>query len=128
MATAKNIVLITGGTSSLFPSLLVETGTRILTTIANGGIGFELAAPLLADASKHVLLGSGSVEKGKAALRDLQSLKLPGTVELLQVDVNKEESIASAARRSMPNTAGECSPAAASLDLRTWIVDHYRQT
>jgi len=74
----KNIVLITGG---------------------NGGIGFELALQLLSDASTHVLLGSRSAEKGEAAVKDLQSRKQPGTVELLQVDVASDESITAAAKR-----------------------------
>lgn len=64
----------------------------------NGGIGFELASQLLADSSKHVLLGSRSAEKGEAAVKDLQSRNQPGTVELLQVDVANEESIIAAAK------------------------------
>lgn len=64
---------------------------------ANGGIGFELASQLLSDASKHVLLGSRSVEKGEAAVKDLQARNLPGTVELLQLDVTSEDSITRAA-------------------------------
>ncbi|MCJ1251201.1 hypothetical protein MMC30_008432 [Trapelia coarctata] len=77
MAATKNIVLITGG---------------------NGGIGLELASQLLSNLSNHVLLGSRSAEKGEAAVKDLQSRKQPGTVELLQVDVANEESIAAAAK------------------------------
>ena len=64
----------------------------------NGGIGFELASQLLSDLSKHVLLGSRSAEKGEAAVKDLQSRKQPGTVELLTLDVASEESITSAAK------------------------------
>jgi NAD(P)-dependent dehydrogenase (short-subunit alcohol dehydrogenase family) len=44
-----------------------------------------------------MLLGSRSVEKGEAAVKDLQSRGKPGTVELLQVDVSSEDSIRSAA-------------------------------
>ena len=68
------------------------------TSTANGGIGFELAAQLLADSTKHVLPGSRSIEKGEAAVTDLQSRNLPGTVELLQLDVASEESISAAAK------------------------------
>lgn len=64
----------------------------------NGGIGFELISQLLADPSKHILLGSRSLEKGEGAVKDLQSRKLPGTVELLQVDVASPESITAAAK------------------------------
>lgn len=66
--------------------------------IANSGLGLELTSRLLADASKHVLLGSRSAEKGQAAVKDLQSRKLPGTVELLQINVDDEQSIAAAAK------------------------------
>jgi NAD(P)-dependent dehydrogenase (short-subunit alcohol dehydrogenase family) len=65
----------------------------------NGGIGFELASQLLANSSNHVLLGSRSAEKGEVAVKDLQSRKQPGTVELLQVDVASDESIVAAAKR-----------------------------
>ncbi|KAF2465447.1 NAD(P)-binding protein [Lindgomyces ingoldianus] len=77
MAAIKTLVLITGG---------------------NGGIGFELAVQLLSDASKYVLLGSRSLAKGQAAVKDLQSRKLPGTVELIQVDVSSEDSVVTAAK------------------------------
>ena len=66
--------------------------------VANGGIGFGLAELLLADASNYVLLGSRSVTKGETAVKDLQSRNLPGTVELLQIDVANEDSIAAAAK------------------------------
>ena len=50
----------------------------------------------MSDPSKHVILGSRSAEKGATALKDLQSQGLPGAVELLQIDVSSEDSIASA--------------------------------
>jgi len=77
MAAKKTIVLVTGG---------------------NGGIGFEVVAQLISDSTKDVLLGSRSIEKGEAAVKDLQSRNQPGTVELLQLDVSSEESIANAAK------------------------------
>ena len=64
----------------------------------NGGIGFELASQLLSDASNYILLGSRSLEKGEAAVKDLQSRNQPGTVELLHIDVASEESITAAAK------------------------------
>ncbi|KAF2718659.1 NAD(P)-binding protein [Polychaeton citri CBS 116435] len=76
MAAKKSIVLITG---------------------ANSGIGFELARQLLSDASKHVLLGSRSKDKGETALKTLQSQSHPGSIELLQLDVANEDSIKAAA-------------------------------
>ncbi|KAL1301908.1 hypothetical protein AAFC00_006086 [Neodothiora populina] len=77
MAAAKNIVLVTG---------------------ANGGIGLELVSQLLSDASKLVLLGCRSVSKGEVAIKDLESKRQPGTVELLEVDVSSEDSIEDAAK------------------------------
>ena len=79
MASAtKSIVLITGG---------------------NAGIGFELASQLLADKLKHVIIGSRSAEKGNAALENLQAKKQPGSVEMVQIDVDNKESIDNAARK-----------------------------
>ncbi|KAI0448757.1 NAD(P)-binding protein [Xylaria acuta] len=69
-----------------------------LITGASGGIGFEVVNQLLADGSFHVLLGARSEEKGQAALAELRSRKLPGTVELLRLDVADESSIATAAK------------------------------
>ncbi|KAI0537571.1 NAD(P)-binding protein [Xylaria digitata] len=69
-----------------------------LITGANGGIGFEVANQLLADGSFHVLLGARSIGKGRAAVAELQSRNLPGTVELLHLDVADENSVAAAAK------------------------------
>lgn len=64
---------------------------------ANGGIGFELAAQLMAKGSYHVLLGSRSSEKGNVALKELQSRNLSGSAEMLLIDVTKDDTIESAA-------------------------------
>ncbi|KAK3690345.1 hypothetical protein B0T22DRAFT_528923 [Podospora appendiculata] len=78
MLTPKNIVLVTG---------------------ANTGIGYETVKALLqSPTSYHVLLGSRSIEKGNQAVATLQK-ELPdakGTVELLQLDLESDESIAAA--------------------------------
>lgn len=78
-----------------------------MSVVANGGIGFELAAQLLSDSSKHVLLGSRSAQKGEAAVKELESRKLPGSLELIQVDVDSEESIAAAAK-NVESKHGRC--------------------
>lgn len=65
---------------------------------ANGGIGFELAAQLVSDASKHVLLGSRSVEKGEAAVKSIRSQHPQGHIDLVQIDVANDESISTAAQ------------------------------
>ena len=57
-----------------------------------------MALQLLVEASNHVLLGSRSIEKGERAVQELQSQHLSGTVELVQVDVSSEDSVAAAAK------------------------------
>lgn len=67
---------------------------------ANGGIGFELARQLLSktEPTWHVLLCSRSLEKGEAALNRLKSYGLPGTVELVQIDVTEDSTIVRAGK------------------------------
>ena len=72
-----------------------KTYTLTLAT-ANSGIGFCLAALLAEETSNHIILCSRSLSKGETALKDLNSKKLPGTAELLQLDVGDENSIAAA--------------------------------
>ncbi len=96
MAADQSIVLITGG-KHVVVLRYVECYANHL-TIANGGIGFELAVQLVADSSKHVILCSRSTEKGEKALKEVQALGKPGGVELLQLDVDDEESIEHAAK------------------------------
>lgn len=53
----------------------------------------------MTDPRKHVLVGSRSAEKGQRALADLQQQGLPGSVELVVLDVASEESILAAAKQ-----------------------------
>jgi NAD(P)-dependent dehydrogenase (short-subunit alcohol dehydrogenase family) len=99
----KRIVLITGG-MSLFSHGFSMSETDTPCT-ANAGIGFELAAQLLADPSKHILLGSRSIEKGEAAFKKLQERGLKGTVELVHINVIDGASIV-AAVKSVGNKHG----------------------
>lgn len=69
----------------------------ILITGANGGIGFELAAQLMTKGSYHVLMGSRSRERGDAAVKELQSRNLPGSVEMIHMDVTNDDTIERAA-------------------------------
>lgn len=48
---------------------------------------------LMSGPSNHVIITSRNVEKGQAALKELQSLKQPGSAEMLQLEVTKPESI-----------------------------------
>jgi NAD(P)-dependent dehydrogenase (short-subunit alcohol dehydrogenase family) len=54
---------------------------------------------LLARGTYHVLLTARSNERGNAALQELQSHNLPGSVEFLQLDVQSDEHIDNAAAK-----------------------------
>ncbi|KAF2196415.1 NAD(P)-binding protein [Delitschia confertaspora ATCC 74209] len=73
------------------------TKKLVLITGANTGIGFELAHQLLKKGSYHILLGSRSLTKGTAAVQSLQSRNLPGTVEVVELDVTNDSTISEAA-------------------------------
>ncbi|KAH7396399.1 hypothetical protein BKA66DRAFT_409312 [Pyrenochaeta sp. MPI-SDFR-AT-0127] len=68
-----------------------------LITGANSGIGYEIARQLLAKGTYHVLLGARSSQRGNTALQDLQSQSLPGTIELVKLDVQSDDDIDNAA-------------------------------
>lgn len=78
MASAKVIVLITGATS---------------------GVGYGLAASLLARGAYHVLVGSRSLERSSNAVGTLKTRfdQQSDAIEALQVDVTDDESIDRAA-------------------------------
>lgn len=68
----------------------------VLVTGGNNGIGYEaVKAFLQSQKPYHILLGSRSVDKGKLAL-DALNKEVPeskNTVEVLQVDLESDESI-----------------------------------
>lgn len=64
---------------------------------ATSGIGFELAAQLMAKGPYHVLVGSRSPDKGNASVQELQSRNLPGSAEMLLIDVTQDDTIENAA-------------------------------
>jgi NAD(P)-dependent dehydrogenase (short-subunit alcohol dehydrogenase family) len=101
-SSSKAIVLITGGTrtsASAVSRCRSRLGLETDIVIAgNSGIGFELAAQLMAKGSYHVLLGARSEEKGQKAVQDLSGRGYPGTVEFVHLDVTEDESIATVAR------------------------------
>lgn len=69
-------------------------------TGANAGIGYESAIAIAAASTNyHVLVGSRSIPKGEAAVREVQSKSLPGSVSLIQLDVTDDESIKNAVGR-----------------------------
>ena len=51
----------------------------------------------MAKGSYHVLVGARSVEKGDAAVKELQSRNLPGSAEPLLIDATKDDTIQNAA-------------------------------
>lgn len=72
----------------------------VLVTGATNGIGYETIKAFLQSPNPyHVYLGSRSLQKGNDALQKIRA-ELPdasNTVELLQLDVNSDESIEKAA-------------------------------
>lgn len=65
--------------------------------VGSGGIGFELTAQLMAKGSYHVLMGARSTDKGNTALQELRARNLPGSVEMLLLDVTRDDTIEKAA-------------------------------
>ncbi|KAG9230373.1 hypothetical protein BJ875DRAFT_499202 [Amylocarpus encephaloides] len=72
--------------------------TIALVTGGNSGIGFELVSQLLSKGTYHVFMGSRSLSKGNAALQQLQSQDVPGTVEVLELDMTKDSTIDAAVK------------------------------
>ena len=72
---------------------------------ANWGIGFDLAAQLMAKGSYHILAGTNSFTAGQAAIKNLESRELPGSIELVQIDNSNDNSIGRAATTILGNHA-----------------------
>ncbi|KAK5654535.1 hypothetical protein OQA88_7164 [Cercophora sp. LCS_1] len=71
----------------------------IFITGANTGIGYEAVAAFLPSPTPyHIILGSRSTEKGTAAIAQLKSAfpSTPSTLELVQIDLESDASIAAA--------------------------------
>jgi NAD(P)-dependent dehydrogenase (short-subunit alcohol dehydrogenase family) len=76
-----------------------QNATSSLTSFSgNSGIGKEFAGLLLEDPKRHVIITSRSVEKGEAAVKELKARGLPGTIEVLPLQVTEPESITSLAK------------------------------
>lgn len=75
---------------------------RVLVTGANKGIGFALVERILKERDDAmVVLGSRSLERGEAALAELDE-RHPGAserVDVVELDVSRDDSVAGAARR-----------------------------
>lgn len=73
--------------------------TIVLITGANNGIGLDTVIALSQSSPNyHILLGTRSLEKGQAALKQLQAdhaSTLQSTISLAQIDVTSQESITS---------------------------------
>ena len=64
---------------------------------ATSGIGLELAAQLAKKGSYHVLMGARSLEKGNTVLQSLKSRQLEGPIDLIHLDVTRDDTIERAA-------------------------------
>ncbi|KAL3481561.1 putative short-chain dehydrogenase [Aspergillus californicus] len=79
---------------------MAASRTLVLVTGATSGIGFELAAQLLAKGHYQVLLGARSPTKGRAAVENLRARNLPGSgfIEMLHLDITDDTTIKAAAQ------------------------------
>ncbi|PSN74254.1 short chain dehydrogenase [Corynespora cassiicola Philippines] len=69
----------------------------ILVTGANNGIGYDTSYKLVAQSpNNHVIMGSRNIAKGEKALNELQARNPRGTLSLVVLDINSDESINSA--------------------------------
>jgi len=75
---------------------MTETTKLALVTGANKGIGFEIARQL-AEAGVTVVLGARSLQRGQDAAAELAKVGL--AVEAMEIDLNDETTIASAAEK-----------------------------
>ena len=69
----------------------------ILVTGANTGIGYALCKLLATEHGCSVLLGSRTRSKGEKAVADIKALAPSASVELVEIDVSSDESVAAAA-------------------------------
>jgi len=71
-----------------------------LITGANQGIGYHTAQHLASTGKHHILLGARTIEKGRAAAKQLlvenPSIN-PSSIEELEIDLNDDESVSAAA-------------------------------
>ena len=69
----------------------------VLVTGANTGIGYALCKLLATEHECSVLLGSRTKSKGEKAVADIKKLAPNASVELVEIDVSSDESVAAAA-------------------------------
>ena len=69
----------------------------ILVTGANTGIGYALCKLLATEHGCAVLLGSRTRSKGEKAVAEIRALAPSASVELVEIDVSSDESVAAAA-------------------------------
>lgn len=69
----------------------------ILVTGGNSGIGLALCTILAAERGCHVLLGSRSAARGAAAVESIKAAAAGANVEVLEMDVASDASVAAAA-------------------------------
>ncbi|KAF2845225.1 NAD(P)-binding protein [Plenodomus tracheiphilus IPT5] len=69
----------------------------ILVTGATNGIGLDTVKYLVkASASNHIIIGARSVQRGEAVLRDISTTRPAGSLSVVQLDADSDDSIAAA--------------------------------
>ena len=98
--TLVTVQVVVGALSTTTPM------RRIVVTGANSGIGLALTKQLVKDHGCHVYLGSRDIIKGQRAVDEVK--KTAGdSVELLNIDVSKDESVQAAAESLGEKLASE---------------------
>jgi len=108
---------------------------RILVTGGNAGIGFGLCRQLAGEEGCHVFLCSRDASKGAAAVTDIKAKHPDAAIELVEVDVGSDDSVAKAAAAVEQSLAGEKLYGivnnagvglAATADMETVLNTNYR--
>eukprot|EP00467_Chlorarachnion_reptans_P005567 CAMPEP_0114499110 /NCGR_PEP_ID=MMETSP0109-20121206/7236_1 /TAXON_ID=29199 /ORGANISM="Chlorarachnion reptans, Strain CCCM449" /LENGTH=282 /DNA_ID=CAMNT_0001676643 /DNA_START=18 /DNA_END=866 /DNA_ORIENTATION=- len=72
---------------------------KVLVTGGNAGIGFALCKQLVTENKCHVYLCSRNEDKGKAAVAEILKASPEAKLELVVMDVGKDESVKAAAKK-----------------------------
>lgn len=73
------------------------SGTIVFITGANQGLGFEVVKKLAAEQENFcIILGVRDLSKGKQAIKEVSKVANSTTLDTVQIDVTKDESISAA--------------------------------
>jgi NAD(P)-dependent dehydrogenase (short-subunit alcohol dehydrogenase family) len=79
-------------------SKMTASSTIVLVTGGNNGVGLATCELFANQSNYHVIMGSRSLEKGQKALSSIESLKHAGSISLVRLDIDSDESIAAAVK------------------------------